>query len=68
MQAKFERNVLFQLHDSYNKNYNGPPLIGSADLFSNGFEKFHFGQEYSISLILDLPESDSNFDIGITFD
>ena len=55
---------MFQLYDSYNKNYNGPALIGSADLFSSGFEKFHCGQEYTISLILDLPESDLNFDIG----
>lgn len=65
--AKFERNVLFQLFDLSNKNYQGGPvLVGEADLFTGSdIDKFHFGQDYTISLVLDLPESDLNFDIGL---
>jgi hypothetical protein len=54
------------LFDSSNKSYQGPALIGEADLFTGSdIDKFHFGQEYTISLELDLPESDINFDIGL---
>ena len=35
------------------------------NLFDDPTETLHYGQEYSISLLFDLPESDANFDIGI---
>lgn len=44
-----------------------PPseLIGEVSLFDRPSYTLHQGQEYKISLLLDLPESDLNFDLGM---
>ena len=55
---------MFELQtiDPINKQYE---LIGSADLFNEKGPILYMGQEYTIKLELDVPESERNFDIGI---
>jgi hypothetical protein len=62
--AQFSTNVMFELQtiDPINKQYE---LIGSADLFNEKGPILYMGQEYTIKLELDVPESEKNFDIGI---
>lgn len=62
--AQFSTNVMFELQtiDPINKQYE---LIGSADLFNEKGPILYLGQEYTIKLELDVPESERNFDIGI---
>lgn len=40
-------------------------LLAVVNLFDKNSETLHHGQEYSISLIIELPESDFNFDLGM---
>lgn len=40
-------------------------LVGNVNLFDKQGESLHYGQEYSLALVMDVPESDWNFDLGM---
>lgn len=40
-------------------------LVANVNLFDRQGDSLHSGQEYSLALIMDVPESDWNFDIGM---
>jgi hypothetical protein len=65
-QANIESNIMFELQYSNSpqgkKQYE---LLGSVDLFNRNGQILSSGQEYSFILELTVPESDSNFEIGI---
>lgn len=65
----FERNVDLEIQNSLysinNKDFLTKELVGHAYLFDGTSDSLHANQEYSISLIMDLPESDINFDVGM---
>ena len=68
--ARLQRNVLFEMDDAVYKVANGrefihSELVGVVNLFNDPSETLHYGQEYSVTLKMDLPESDSNFEIGM---
>lgn len=67
--AKLQRHVLFELENTIYKMANGQEfmhheLVGYVNLFNDPSETLHYGQEYAITLHMDLPESDFNFEIG----
>jgi hypothetical protein len=73
--AKYEHNVDFQLQPVFNRISTGSfssrqeylsyyELVGYVNLFNSITETLSYGQEYSIQLLMDLPESDNNFDLG----
>ncbi|CAF0795164.1 unnamed protein product [Brachionus calyciflorus] len=57
--ARIKRYIDFGVSDTHQE------LIGEVNLFDRPTETLHYGQEYSINLLLDLPESDLNFDLGM---
>ena len=65
---KYERTVDFELQNTIYRQYNKEAvlqeLVSNVNLFDRLTETLHHGQEYSIYMILDVPESDNNFDIG----
>lgn len=40
-------------------------LVAHVNLFDRQGDSLHSGQEYSLALVMDVPESDWNFDIGM---
>jgi hypothetical protein len=67
--VNFERNVDLEIQNSLysinNKDFLTKELVGHAYLFDGTSDSLYTNQEYSISLIMDLPESDINFDVGM---
>lgn len=78
--AKLEKPIEFELRTLNHKrvtslgiNNNGDnydaaqqnELIASVNLFDRIGDSLHYGQEYSLTLVLDLPESDWNFELGM---
>lgn len=68
--AKYERTVDFELQNaiyrqSGTKEIVYHELVANVNLFDKIGETLHYGQEYSIYMVLDVPESDNNFDIGM---
>lgn len=66
---RFERSVDFELQNVIYKQPNREimqhELVSTINLFDKASETLHYGQEYHISLVLEVPESDNNFDIGM---
>ena len=60
----FEINDVVYKHSHDNREFLHAELISYVNLFEDPSETLHYGQEYTISLMFDLPESDVNFDIG----
>jgi hypothetical protein len=42
-------------------------MLGIVSLFDDMAETLHYGQEYTISIVIELPESDMNFNAGARF-
>lgn len=68
--SSFRRDVDLEIQNThYNINSKDfifkKELIGHVYLFDSSSDSFQSNQEYTISLIIDLPESDINFDVGM---
>jgi hypothetical protein len=66
---RIERAVDFELENAIfrhqGKEILRHELVSTVNLFDKISESLHYGQEYLISLVIDLPESDNNFEIGV---
>lgn len=50
----------------YGQQYHhSTELVANLNLFDRPGESLHYGQEYSLALVLEVPESDWNFDLGM---
>ncbi len=65
-EAKIQSNIMFELqYKNTPESIKQYELLGAVDLLSENGQLLCSGQEYSFILELDVPESDSNFEIGI---
>ena len=66
---RYERLVDFELQNTVYMHKNAEvlhsELVAHVNLFDRIGESFHYGQEYTISLVMDVPESENNFQIGM---
>jgi hypothetical protein len=62
--GKYNSDVVFELQ-KLNTIENSYELITEIDLFDQNGPIINAGQYYSFKLDLEVPESDSNFDIGL---
>lgn len=46
-------------------HHHSVELVANVNLFDKPGESLHYGQEYSLALVLDVPESDWNFELGM---
>jgi hypothetical protein len=79
--AKLEKNIEFELksgahfykqiaqQQQQQQQHNGVvphhELVANVNLFDRLGDSLHYGQEYSLTLVMDVPESDWNFDLGM---
>jgi hypothetical protein len=65
--ALIQRKVNLEIQNSiqrYQRDALSYDMIGVVSLFDDMAETLHYGQEYAISLVIEMPESEINFDTG----